>query len=159
MRAILFVCLGNICRSPTAEAVFRQRVEQQGLAGGLMIDSAGTGDWHTGKSPDSRARRAAAARGYNMEGMVARQVERADFSRFDYVLAMDQANLGDLIRLRPEDFTGHLGLFLDFAAGQDVTEVPDPYYGAADGFDTVLDLIEAASDGLIRALRDSADAS
>jgi len=148
-QSILFVCLGNICRSPTAEAVFRARAARAGLADRLEIDSAGTGDWHVGQPPDRRAIVAAATRGYDLASLRARQVAADDFHRFSWILAMDRANLRDLSALRPRAFAGHLGLFLDVAPELDVQEVPDPYYGAADGFDRVLDLIEVASDALI----------
>jgi protein-tyrosine phosphatase len=148
-QSILFVCLGNICRSPTAEAVFRARAARAGLADRLEIDSAGTGDWHVGQPPDRRAIAAAATRGYDLASLRARQVAGDDFHRFSWILAMDRANLRDLSALRPRAFAGHLGLFLDVAPELDVQEVPDPYYGAADGFDRVLDLIEVASDALI----------
>ncbi|TXS93001.1 low molecular weight phosphotyrosine protein phosphatase [Parahaliea maris] len=145
---VLFVCLGNICRSPTAHGVFEQRVAQRGLQERIVVDSCGTGDWHIGHPPDRRAQAAALQRGYDLSHLRARQVEPADFSLFDYVLAMDESNLGDLRAMRPASFAGHLGLFLDFA-DTGLREVPDPYYGGDDGFDHVLDLIEAASDGLL----------
>ena len=108
--SVLFVCLGNICRSPTAEAVFAARVADAGLSGRIRIDSAGTGDWHLGRPPDPRTRRAARARGYDLETLRARQVTPADFRAFDYILAMDNANLRDLQRLRPQWHGGHLDL-------------------------------------------------
>jgi protein-tyrosine phosphatase len=148
-QSILFVCLGNICRSPTAEGVFRARAARAGLADRLEIDSAGTGDWHVGQPPDRRAIAAAAIRGYDLASLRARQVAADDFHRFDWILAMDRANLRELAALQPRAFAGHLGLFLDVAPGLDVREVPDPYYGGADGFERVLDLIETASDALI----------
>ena len=147
--SILFVCLGNICRSPTAEGVFRARAARAGIAGRVDVDSAGTGDWHVGHPPDARAVAAAARRGYDLAGLRARQVATGDFHRFGWILAMDRANLRDLSALRPRAFTGHLGLFLDVAPELGVREVPDPYYGGADGFEQVLDLIETASDALI----------
>lgn len=142
---ILFVCLGNICRSPTAEAVFRRRVEEAGLDGRIRIDSAGTGDWHIGHAPDPRAREAAAARGYPMDDLRARQVSVDDFYRFDFILAMDDANLTDLRDLDPGDGRATLMRFLDVLEGGP-GEVPDPYYGGEDGFGRVLDLVERASD-------------
>ncbi|MDR2195034.1 MAG: low molecular weight phosphotyrosine protein phosphatase [Gallionellaceae bacterium] len=150
---ILFVCMGNICRSPTAEAVFRHYVEKAGLSQSIEIDSAGTHDYHIGKAPDARAQRAAARRGYDMSPLRARQVEAADFKRFDYVLAMDDDNLAILQRLRPRDATAHLGLFLDFAKRHEEREVPDPYYGGEAGFERVLDLIEDASEGVLEGMR------
>ena len=147
---VLFVCLGNICRSPTAEAVLRARAQQRGMLAALHIDSAGTGDWHVGKAPDSRALAAAARRGYRMDDLRARQVSRDDFQGFDFLLAMDRANLGELKRLCPSEFGGHLGLFLEFhPESLDDLEVPDPYYGGGDGFETVLDMVERACDGLL----------
>lgn len=150
---VLFVCMGNICRSPTAEAVFRARVEEAGLAERIRIDSAGTHDYHIGEPPDTRTQRAAAKRGYDMSALRGRCVERADFSRFDYVLAMDNANLSILERLRPRDAASHLGLFLQFAEQHQEREVPDPYYGGTDGFERVLDMVEDASAGLLRDIR------
>ncbi|BCK87750.1 low molecular weight protein-tyrosine-phosphatase YfkJ [Sideroxyarcus emersonii] len=150
---VLFVCMGNICRSPTAEAVFRHYVEQEGLAGHIDIDSAGTHDYHIGEAPDARTQRAARQRGYDMSSLRGRQVEAGDFRRFDYVLAMDEANLDILKRLRPQDATGHLGLFLEFARRHDEREVPDPYFGGADGFEHVLDLVEDAANGLLQHVR------
>ena len=138
---VLFVCLGNICRSPTAEVVFRHQVEQAGLAEQILIDSAGTHDYHIGDAPDARTQRAAKLRGYDMSQLRGRQVVAGDFYRFDYVLAMDEANLDLLKRLRPRDAQSHLGLFLEFAERHADKEVPDPYYGGADGFERVLDMV------------------
>ena len=152
--SVLFVCLGNICRSPTAEAVFRERVIAAGLEEQILIDSAGTGDWHIGRAPDPRTREAAARRGYQMDSLRARQVGPQDFYEFDVVLAMDNANLSDLQAMQPADVTVTLGRFLDYASGAAVSEVPDPYYGGEDGFDRVLDLIEGGADGLLDALRE-----
>ncbi len=153
MVKVLFVCMGNICRSPTAEAVFRRQVEEAGLGGDIHIDSAGTHDYHIGEPPDSRTRQAALQRGYDMSTLRGRQVSRADFRSFDYVLAMDNANLAMLRRLRPDAAAGHLGLFLDYATRHDEREVPDPYYGGAEGFERVLDMVEDASAGLLRHIR------
>lgn len=137
MTSVLFVCLGNICRSPTAEAVFRDR------AGGsdIIIDSAGTGAWHAGEGPDPRSRAEGERRGYSFAGQAARKVRVQDFHEFDYILAMDASNLSDLRALQPENSHAELSLFLP-----DGSDVPDPYYGGADGFVRVVDLIEAASD-------------
>ena len=150
---VLFVCMGNICRSPTAEAVFRHYVEKEGLTERIHIDSAGTHDYHIGDAPDARTQRAARQRGYDMSQLRGRQVMAADFKRFDYVLAMDEANLSILQRLRPHDASGHLGLFLEFARRHPEREVPDPYYGGADGFERVLDMVEDAADGLLHSIR------
>lgn len=152
--SVLFVCLGNICRSPTAEAVFRERVIAAGLEEHILIDSAGTGDWHIGRAPDPRTREAAARRGYQMDSLRARQVGPQDFYEFDVVLAMDNANLADLQAMQPADATVTLGRFLDYSSETSVSEVPDPYYGGEDGFDRVLDLIEGGADGLLDALRE-----
>jgi protein-tyrosine phosphatase len=151
---ILFVCLGNICRSPTAHGVFEHLLSQGNGGMRVDVDSAGTGDWHVGKAPDPRTRAAAARRGYSLEHLRARTVVDEDFGRFDYILAMDDANLRELRRRCPAGFRGHLGLFLEFAANSRVREVPDPYYTSGEqGFDEVLDLVEAASAGLLRHLR------
>lgn len=149
---VIFVCAGNICRSPTAEGVFRHRAERAGLLATLLIDSAGTHACHLGEAPDLRSQKAARARGYDLSAQRARRFEREDYDRFQYVLAMDGDNLAALQRLRPREFAGHLGLFLDFVPGLGLREVPDPYYGGARGFEDVLDMIEAASDGLVSAI-------
>lgn len=149
---ILFVCLGNICRSPTAEGVLREKLRAAGLEQLVEVDSAGTGDWHVGKAPDQRTRQAARQRGYALDELRARQVGRPDFQRFDLILAMDQSNLADLQRMRPAGASAEVDLFLrryELA----VTEVPDPYYGGAGGFEQVLDLIEQACDGLLLEIR------
>jgi protein-tyrosine phosphatase len=146
--SILFVCLGNICRSPTAHGVLLQKLTVRGLAATVRVDSAGTGGWHAGEAPDRRTQRHAAARGYDLSSLRARQVEAADFRRFSHVLAMDRANLDDLESMKPPDFTGELGLFLRYGS-RGVLEVPDPYYGGSRGFEEVLDLVEDAAEGLI----------
>jgi protein-tyrosine phosphatase len=150
---VLFVCMGNICRSPTAEAVFRSYVEKAGLTDKIQIDSAGTLDYHVGAAPDTRAQLAAKQRGYDMSNLRGRQVEAQDFLRFDYLLAMDNHNLVSLERLRPHEAKSHLGLFLEFAEHHNEWEVPDPYYGGADGFERVLDMVEDAAQGLLRHIR------
>ncbi len=153
MTNVLFVCLGNICRSPTADGIFRELVVNAKLDQKIMVDSAGTGAWHIGKAPDSRTVAAARTRGYDLSVLRARQVTARDFDEFDYVLAMDEANLADLQQLKPAHFTGHLGLFLEFGARGDYREVPDPYYGGSDGFELVLDLVEDAAQGLLKHIR------
>jgi protein-tyrosine phosphatase len=150
---VLFVCLGNICRSPTAEGVFRAVADREGLARRIFTASAGVGDWHVGSPPDRRAVRAAHRRGYDLTPIRARQIAPADFQRFGWILAMDRSVLAELEAMRPEDFSGHLGLYLDLAPEIGVREVPDPYYGGQEGFERVLDLVEAASDALIEKLR------
>jgi protein-tyrosine phosphatase len=146
---VLFVCMGNICRSPTAEGVFRHRVEQARLQDRVLIDSAGTHAYHIGQPPDRRSIATAAQRNYRLNGLRARKVVPEDFAKFEFVLAMDHDNLNTLQRLRPPGQPGHVGLLLDFAPGQALREVPDPYYGGPQGFELVLDLIESAADGLL----------
>lgn len=150
---VLFVCLGNICRSPTAEAVFKKRLADHAWLGAQVhVDSAGTGAWHVGHSPDPRSIAAAQKRGYDLKSLRARQTCTEDFSRFDYLLAMDHNNLSHLKQIAPQGFKGQLELFLRYSAGSQ-TEVPDPYYQSGDkGFYDVIDLIESASEGLIDVL-------
>lgn len=157
--AVLFICLGNICRSPTAEGVFRAALVQLGLAERIFADSAGIGDWHVGSPPDRRAIQAARRRGYDLTALRGRQVVPADFTRFGWILAMDVSNLRALEVMRPPAFNGHLGLLLDLVPGAPVREVPDPYYGGPDGFERVLDLVEQASAELIARLRARTDES
>lgn len=145
---VLFVCLGNICRSPTAEGVFRRLLDEHGLAHRVQVDSCGIGDWHVGKAPDPRTREAAARRGVDLSVLRARQLAADDFGRFDYLLAMDHDNLAAMRARVPADFDAHLGLFLDFAGLPD-RAVPDPYYGGEHGFEEVLDLVERGAVGLL----------
>lgn len=149
---VLFVCLGNICRSPTAEGVFRRALEKAGLADEVVIDSCGVGSWHVGKAPDSRAQQAALCRGIDLSDLRARQLNEQDFAKFDYVLGMDQDNLRAMRDLKPANSQAHVSLLLDFA-GTPGAEVPDPYYGGDEGFENVLNMIEAASEGLIQHLK------
>jgi protein-tyrosine phosphatase len=153
MPAVLFVCLGNICRSPTAHGVFVRQVADAGLSDTVDIDSAGTGAWHIGEPPDARATVAARGRGYDLSPLRARQVTPGDFERFDYILAMDRSNLMHLDSMRPGGYPGHLGLFLDFHPDAPVSEVPDPYYGGDAGFEEVLDLVETAGSALLSTIR------
>ncbi|MCA9602200.1 MAG: low molecular weight protein-tyrosine-phosphatase [Polyangiales bacterium] len=151
---VCFVCLGNICRSPTAEATFVRAVKDAGLSDAFVIDSAGTGGWHEGERADARSRAAAARRGIDVTS-IARKWRAGDFDRFDYVLAMDRQNRADLVALAPTDAArAKVELFRihDPGAAPDA-EVPDPYYGGEDGFDHVLDLCEAASRGLLATLK------
>ena len=150
---VLFVCLGNICRSPTAEAVFRGLAEKEGLLDQLEIDSAGTSAYHIGESPDDRAASVARNRGYSMDHLVGRQVNQRDFEIFDYILAMDRANLRDLRRQCPAGFQDKIHLFLTFGNAFSEEEVPDPYYGGPEGFDRVFDMVEDASLGLLNAIK------
>lgn len=145
---VLFVCLGNICRSPTAEGVLRHQLQAAGLARRVEVGSAGTGDWHVGKPPDRRAQQAAAARGYDLSTLRGQQVGVEDFHEYDLILAMDESNLSHLKRLQPSDAKAEVDLFLRrYKAAVD--EVPDPYYGGDEGFNEVLDLIEHGCRGLV----------
>ena len=151
---VLFVCMGNICRSPTAEGVFRQAL--QAHAGSIEIDSAGTHDYHVGEPPDRRAIAAAQRRGIDLSGLRARQVTDADFARFDLILAMDHDNLDLLQHRAPAQYQERIKLVMEFALDAYTREVPDPYYGGAKGFEEVLDLLEKAAAGFLRELREAA---
>ena len=159
---ILFVCLGNICRSPTAEGVVRRLVDERGLGDRVELDSAGTGGWHVGAPPDRRATAAAAARGTTLEGAARRFDAARDFDDFDLILAMDRQNLEDMRSLAPHaDAEGRLGLLREYdpeAVEAGDLEVPDPYYGGDDGFEDVLDMVERACDGLIEEIREAREA-
>ena len=151
--SVLFVCMGNICRSPTAEGVFRHFVQEAGLADRIKIDSAGTHAYHTGEPADRRASAAAERRGYSLADIRARRVQAEDFENFNYIVAMDRLNHVTLIDRADAEHHDKIRLFLEFSsAGED--EVPDPYYGGAAGFDRVLDLVEEASRGLLETLSD-----
>jgi protein-tyrosine phosphatase len=150
---ILFVCLGNICRSPTAEAVLRELAAREAPELTLEVDSAGTAAYHVGQPPDPRTRAAAARRGYDLGALRARAVEPADFERFDLILAMDRDNLKSLLRRAPSHAHERLRLFLEFSPDAAPEDVPDPYYGGPNGFEEVLDLVEAATRGLLSHLR------
>lgn len=150
---VLFVCLGNICRSPTAEGLFRQQVAQAGLLDKISIDSAGTADWHTGKAPDPRTVAAAAERGVDLSTLKARPVTEQDFHEFDYILAMDESNLSNLKALQPTNAKATLDLFLH-RFGITPNEVPDPYYGGPEGFEQVLDLVESGCQALLQEVRE-----
>ena len=145
--------MGNICRSPTAEGVFRHIVEQEGLADHIHIDSAGTHAYHVGEQPDTRAQQTARSRGIDLSKQRARKVNANDFEQFDYVLAMDSDNHMILASLCSDDNSERLNLFLDFAEGRSEAEIPDPYYGGPQGFEHVFDLVEEASRGLIEDIR------
>jgi len=151
--SILFVCMGNICRSPTAEGVFRHKVLDAGLEDKIHIDSAGTIAYHVGHPPDPRAQKAALKRGFDLSSQRARKVTSSDFEAFDFVLAMDSDNHYELEVICPPGYEDRLHMFLKFAQNSGVTDVPDPYYGGGNGFETVLDLIEDASEGLLKHLK------
>jgi len=146
---VLFVCMGNICRSPTVETVFKHAVKQAGLEDAIIADSVGTHDYHIGEPPDERAQQIAKQRGYDMSKLRARQIEIRDFERFDYILAMDRDNLVLLERKCPLQYRNKLALFCDFDAGYAGQGVPDPYFGGAQGFEQVLDMAEQVSDSLL----------
>ena len=149
---VLFVCMGNICRSPTAEGVFRHIMTARSPALSIHIDSAGTHAYHVGEPPDPRAQRAAARRGIDLSPIRARRVQPDDFTRFDWILAMDELNRAQLEALAPPEFPGQLRMFLEFAPKLGRIDVPDPYYGGANGFEYVLDLAEEAASGLLEAI-------
>ncbi len=146
---ILFVCMGNICRSPTADGIMRQLVADAGLAHRVEVDSAGTHNYHPDSPPDARSQAAALRRGYDLSPLRARQVKDADFARFDLLLAMDADNLENLKRRCPREHAGKLRLMMEYATRFDVREVPDPYYEGEDGFEAVLDYLEDACAGLL----------
>ncbi len=147
--SVLFVCMGNICRSPTAEGVFRHVVRQRNLQDQISIDSAGTHAYHIGESPDPRSQSTALGRGVDLSAQRARKAIKDDFERFDYILAMDRSNYEDLKQLGQGADLSKLYLFMDFAKDWDNDEVPDPYYGGANGFDQVFDMVQSASQGLL----------
>ena len=154
MIRVLFVYMGNICRSPMAEGVFTYLVEAQGLDGRIAADSAGTHGYHIGKSADPRAQEVAAARGIDLSGMRARKIRRTDFTKFDLLLAMDRTNFDHMASLAPKGGEDRLGLLVDYAPKLGIDEVPDPYYGARDGFEEVFDIVEAGARGLLVAIID-----
>ena len=147
--SVLFICMGNICRSPTGQAVFENLVESKGLSDKITVDSAGTHAYHIGEQPDARSQRTAQRRGISMSGQRARRVEHEDFDSFDYVLAMDQSNYDDLMSMASALQRKRIHLFMDFAVNSQYSEVPDPYYGGSNGFERVLDMVGEASEGLL----------
>ncbi len=154
MISILFVCMGNICRSPTSEGVFRHFVQEAGLGDRIRIDSAGTHAYHTNEPADRRASAAAERRGYSLTDMRARRVSEEDFNEFDFIIAMDQLNHATLVDQADSEHHDKIHLFLEYASGPE-DDVPDPYYGGAKGFERVLDLVEEASRGLLETLKES----
>jgi protein-tyrosine phosphatase len=151
--SILFVCMGNICRSPTAEGVFRKLVSDAGLEDVIHIDSAGTHAYHSGEGPDRRAQAAAERRGVSLQGLQARRVADSDFENFTYIVAMDDDNLSALLEVADEAHHGKVRLLLEFSESMPEREVPDPYYGGSAGFERVLDLVEEASKALLERVR------
>lgn len=150
---VLFVCLGNICRSPTAEGVFRHLVQQEGHSDWIKTDSAGTHAYHIGEQPDRRAQQTARTRGIDLSDLRGRQAIVNDFHEFDYILAMDNENYQNLQRLCPQGHEDKLSLFLDFSQEYAESQVPDPYYGGERGFEHVFDLVESASRGLLDTIK------
>ncbi|MEQ1883139.1 MAG: low molecular weight protein-tyrosine-phosphatase [Burkholderiales bacterium] len=150
---VVFVCMGNICRSPTAEGVFRRLAERAGMLERIMVDSAGTHSYHVGLQPDPRAQAAAAQRGYDLSALRARQFSARDVMDFDYVLAMDSENLEEVRRLIPKDKYHKTQLFMNFSTQHHGQDVPDPYYGSIDGFEQVLSMVEDATAGLLAEIR------
>jgi protein-tyrosine phosphatase len=147
--SVLFVCMGNICRSPTAHAVFRDLVRKEGLESAIEIDSAGTHAYHVGEMPDRRSMQVAKDRGIEMADLRARKVDFGDLYEYDYVLAMDEANLANLMEMALPEHKEKIRLFMDFAPEHPEKEVPDPYYGGPEGFNQVFDMVTAASEGLL----------
>jgi len=155
MIKVLFICMGNICRSPTAHGVFQKMVDDAGLSDQIYVDSCGTGDWHLGKGPDMRAQQAAAKRNYDLSSLVARQIVAEDFDQFDYVLPMDKQNMLDMRHLYNAQSRAEFCLFLDYLYEDLGREVPDPYYEGEEGFEEVLDLAEKACANLLDFIRDN----
>ena len=150
---VLFVCLGNICRSPTAEGVFRSKVTSAKFDSKIFVDSAGTGDWHVGRPPDTRAQEFAAQAGYDLSDLVGRQVSPKDFVEFDYIIAMDNENLNNLEQMRPDNYQGYLGLLLNFDQSLPLEEVPDPYTMGEPAFRNAITLIERGCQGLLDSIQ------
>ncbi|MCX4029426.1 low molecular weight phosphotyrosine protein phosphatase [Endozoicomonas sp. SM1973] len=150
---VMFVCLGNICRSPTAHGIFQQMVVDDGLADRIQVASSGTSAYHIGEPPDGRSQQAASQRGYDLSWIRAQQVTLDDLEAYDYILAMDKNNLSALKQLAPVNHHNKLKLFMSFAQQQSEMEVPDPYYGGANGFAQVLDLVEMAAQGLLQQIK------
>ncbi len=149
---VLFVCMGNICRSPTAHGVFQALVDKQGLGNRILVDSAGTHSYHIGSAPDPRSQDTARLRGINLAGLRARQFQAQDFLEFDFLIAMDQSNFADMTSIKPDKPRARLDLMLDYSKQYNHREVPDPYFGEA-GFDRVFDMVSEASLGLLRHIR------
>lgn len=157
MISVLFVCMGNICRSPIAEGVFGKVVREAGLAGEIQIDSAGTHDYHVGDAPDPRAQRTASGRGYDISGLRGRQIQDTDFEQFDHILVMDSHNLNNLKRRAPARHHHKIKLLLSYSRRFPNLDVPDPYYGGQQGFEQTLDMAEDAAQGLLKAILEQRD--
>ena len=155
MVSVLFVCTGNICRSPTAEGVFRAMVAAQGLSGVITMDSAGTGSWHEGEPPDERSQEAAARRGIDISGQRARKVTKADFKEFDLIMALDRGHHHNLSRLCPRGEEHRIQMFMGYAPELGILDMPDPYVGDGDGFENVFDMVEICSRGLLTEIREN----
>lgn len=151
--SVLFVCLGNICRSPTAEGIFRHLVQEAGLGDRIAVDSAGTADWHTGKGPDPRSCETALKYGVDITGLRARQIERADFERFGFIVALDRNNLTDIQALAPSDHGASVRLLLDYVPGLEGQPVPDPYYGTEEDFEEAYRLARQGCEALLEAVQ------
>jgi protein-tyrosine phosphatase len=149
---VLFVCMGNICRSPTAHGVFQAMVDEQGLGGSIHVDSAGTHSYHIDSPPDSRSQATARSRGLDLSGLRARRFVVPDFVEFDYLLGMDQGNIADMHAIRPDDASARLQLMLEYSDKYQQHEVPDPYF-SNEGFDLVFDMVDDASRGLLQHVR------
>jgi len=154
MIKVLFICMGNICRSPTAEGIFNDLIKKENLSHLITVDSAGTHAYHVGNPPDYRAQTTAQKRNIDLSKQSARRVRVSDFKEFDYILAMDKDNLLDLQEICPTEYIHKVRLFLEYVPHLNIKEVPDPYYGGPSGFDRVLDLVEMASEGLLKELRE-----
>jgi len=152
VKSVLFICMANVCRSPSAEAIFRHKANEQGLSS-LKVDSAGTVGAHARQKPDHRAQKVGIEKGYSFSGIKARKVSVKDFETFDLILAMDNHNVDELKKVAPEHLHHKIKLFLEFAKNHEESEVPDPYYGGVNGFRFVLELVEDASDGLLKAIK------
>ncbi len=149
---VLFVCMGNICRSPTAEGVFSKLLATEGISSHFMVDSAGTHAYHVGEAPDARAQQASLSRGIDISGQRARRVLNSDFEQFDYILVMDHENHAQLMSVCPDHQCHKINYLLDFSENWQIKEVPDPYYGGSLGFERVLDMVEDAAQGFLAVL-------
>lgn len=154
MVRVLFVCLGNICRSPTAHGVFEKLVKDAGLQHLIEIDSCGTGAWHVGEAPDERTQKKAKDKGYDLSYLRARKLNKEDFEKFDYILSMDTRNLADVIKKAPATYNGTIKLFLDYSQERNILEVPDPFYGDDETFERVFNLVESTCKGLMQELKE-----